>query len=63
MKRAVNLRVSFAQNNTESEFHSNKTNTYCKNECEEKNDRSIKLHVPKHNMPVIVGSYTQISTF
>lgn len=27
---AVNLRVSFVQNNPESEFHSNKTNTYFK---------------------------------
>lgn len=39
MKCAVNLRVSFAQNNTESEFHSNKTITYCKNKWEKKNAR------------------------
>lgn len=63
MKCVINLRVSFAQNNTESEFHSNKTNTYCKNKWEEKKLWSIKLHFPVHNISVIGRSYAQTSTF
>lgn len=62
MKCAVNLGVSFAQDNIKSRiFHSKKTNSKIK--WEKKNDRSIKLHVPVSNVPVIGGSYTQTSTF